>query len=354
MVAWETLFSTRCLRPWAWAIPRTLLRPPPNLNTFKYTNPFATSRITVGSAAVSNFQEITWQDIVDDQLDDGTSASLRVSMPTGNTVTMAAVFAPEVKVNGVQIPIDLKVAAGLLGVDHFNWIQRVTPPSGGSPDFTGLSISRVGPNAGSPAVAVPLVDPIDSPTDSYVLKSLYGTRAFLATDAIPGNNPPQRAAPDDLPFYFNEDCKTNTACGTLDPAAWTSAGSLLFRDSPWTAYGLYPNPAAPATLRFTTELIGVNKDGTYVDTPFHFSWKSNTVRENEDGPNIAGGATYLSGFSVLDTSGLPNYISGGVFDVQASDVPEPTTFVMVIFAATVCYVWREAGRIEKAQQLVET
>ncbi|MBX7074107.1 MAG: hypothetical protein K1X71_13260 [Pirellulales bacterium] len=221
-----------------------------------------------------------------------------------------AEFMPHVHVAGHNVPMRLADVAALFGVDHFNWRQTIVDPPlplGWKVEVEHFDLSR------DPA-SQPRIDPIVRPefsADRYVVTNSQGR-----TEPI---DFPEGFAPDDLPFYYNDDdvVRQGNVLGFVDAPGYGADFNVdrLYRE-------------------FTTELVGVTADGEIRETGVKFMWKSNVVYGPLDGQVVL-----YDG--VFDPSNLPPVVGGEIFDVQVF-VPEPAS--LLLFAVGSCVVLYRASR----------
>ena len=231
-----------------------------------------------------------------------------------NGPTITAQFTPTISIAGVPIPMAVSDVEKLYGVDHFNWIQKVTLPPGWS--------AQIKTGTQTFPTQQPLIDPIVTPLAQYQLTNPAANplaNPFLITN---------KTTPDTLPYYFDE-----TKNGAIDDVrAWNQGTQVSFQDDP--GLGLQNNPDRE-NLVFQTELVGVTVDdmGNVTgekDTHLGFTWESNYVTD----PFVGGiGGVQFGGYlSNLDPSDLPPTLGGGISNVQVFGVPEPSSFVLSILA----------------------
>ena len=190
----------------------------------------------------------------------------------------------------------LAETAAVLGVHHFNWLQRVYVPNRWTVEDTAI-------------VGLPLPQPVIDPNPNAVFSDYrvypYSDPTIGATISL---DSPFR---DNLPYYWGE------PTGQL--ANETDTFELTFFDEPMVdSTWLLPGEK----LRFETALVGVKADGSYLEFPdlgTSFSWTSNSAFDGTGSANLTG---Y---FSTLDNGQLPPVISGGIggltFDIPGTPFP---------------------------------
>jgi hypothetical protein len=101
-------------------------------------------------------------------------------------------FSPHLKVGGIDFPLKLSQAAKLLGVDHFNWRQKITlPPL--------WKVEKVQQNGHRDPVTQPYDDPIVLGAEPavYVITNSSGVEGKVAI--------PASVTLDSYPWYGNDD-----------------------------------------------------------------------------------------------------------------------------------------------------
>jgi len=235
-------------------------------------------------------------------------------------------FTPHVEIGGEDFPVALSDAAKLLGVDHFNWKNRVTIPFTWKAEIdTGTTFVPL-----DPPDTKELLDPIPVRGPSYLLTNLLNDElAPIANDYDKDGN----LDTDDHPFYFAEGIG---GIADVRNPRWTKTDRLVFEDSPG-----FEKDFNPGLLKvfFETELVGVvkNSDGTLSEKPTHlgYRWSSNTIWQGFAGIEPLG---YLSN---VNPSNLGTIVGGGISDIEAfRPVPEPSTGAVALFfgAAASCFL----------------
>ena len=156
-----------------------------------------------------------------------------------------------------------------LGVDHFNWISEITSV----PQQWTLSIVDSRGRKITKRVKLPLIDPIvvSNPANPPHLRiSSAFSRRSADVGGVPG-----AGTNDNLPYYWNE----GSAAGEVDAA--TKANTFLFFDTPRVPSGFFRKNEFEG---FKTRLVGVMKDGSYVDLTqkygplgLEFTWESDVT-----------------------------------------------------------------------------
>lgn len=218
-----------------------------------------------------------------------------------NDVTIEAKFTPHINIAGHDVAMPIDDVALLFGVDHFNWIQTITLPTGWSVRehfFDGT----IGP------VMTTYVDPVPNSLGRYVITAANGYS--WSPELPPGGA-------DDAPFYGNEPL----------PIGPTGMG-IGFHDGP-----TMPIAANPGLLsrHFHTELVGVMADGiSYKSTGVYFDWDCNVSGEGEYSDTDQGGSLRFT------------YVGGSITNLQLT-VPEPSSVAMATIAAfaLAAVAWRK-------------
>jgi hypothetical protein len=288
-------------------------------NGIRWTSGTAGANVTtINRPGVAQVADVTFQyenamDIVRNK------DSLKVLPPSGATID--AVFEP----HGAAGPVDVRDLAVALGVDHFNWKQKVIGVPGSwltAPNRfvrllnTSLNIDKFSPTPklldGTPVsfvepFTVPILDPLTEPHDYVALR--VGGEWYVA----------EHGAVDTLPYYYNE---TDVSPGDKwDSMLWINQSTKMvvmgFEDKPTMGERFY---GQNEFLEFQTELVGVRDDSTELPLGIGFRWKSNAV--NAEKRYIFASFTYTN---------PPPAVSGSVFDVEVFGlVPEPMALALSV------------------------
>ncbi|MBN2295624.1 MAG: tandem-95 repeat protein [Pirellulales bacterium] len=180
------------------------------------------------------------------------------------TPAIEALFTP------AQGALTIDQAATICGVDHFNWLQVLKPPTGWT--------FRVGPTPSDPAAQPPLYDPIENPALFYYIDvpNVYSQPLLvnIEHDAY-------------LPYLDEQ------------PAEWAQSDGLCggylgdftftFRDQPQLALGdLSPSPYVYGLLGFETHLVGIDLFSEVVPNPLFreltgFRWTTDRIYDTSSG-----------------------------------------------------------------------
>jgi hypothetical protein len=211
--------------------------------------------------------------------------------------------------NGESIDIQIApsdVVRLMPGVHHLNWLQTITLPENWS------AVTRVhGEVVGQPQRTY--FDPVPFVGGSYTIRDAAGVEHDV---------PYPDTVPDGAKFYrrVDEALRYQTFHQFND-----QPGAILGKDEP------VPNEVP--TRIFETELVGVLEDlVTPVRTGLKVRWKSNSLLRDLSGKivPISGGIVILD--SVLDPVEYPTeWVSGGIFDVEVFQVPEPSALALAAF-----------------------
>jgi hypothetical protein len=194
----------------------------------------------------------------------------------------------------------LDQTAQLLGVDHFNWVQRIVEKPESwiiEREYPGTDrqLDVLAPGGeGQSAINPGLIDPDTVPGAQVVIFYPDDTKSVVHPEGI-----------DTQPFYL------------LDPPDLEGVSptgfSLPFKDAPrFRAF------APGESVGFETQLVGVKTDGTYAGwggTQSKFAWRTNATTA---GGGVIDAPTYLR---AMQADGAPPVASGGVFDVRIDGGP---------------------------------
>ena len=241
--------------------------------------------------------------------------------------------------------VSLSALASALGFNHFNWHQKIIglpgafisngnrftkwTDVGDLPNgFSTTGSVPLHPNGSAIHMVEPLTVPFDDPppksTETYALYNeaakKWGTFGKF----------------DDYPYYLDEVDSGNSVFRLgvdLNNRKYTDVSSLLFEDQPGNG-GI---PLNGGKLMFSTELVGVNDDGTEFPLGVGFNWASDAEY-----------ATESFQFGLFAHASVPLApISGGVSDVETFGIGVPEPFGLVLLL-TVFWAMIGAGRPSRA------
>jgi hypothetical protein len=238
--------------------------------------------------------------------------------------TVSAVFRPGA--GHPEGPFTLSEAEVVLGIDHFNWLQTITPPGNWVfqtyTDLTGREVATGQPIATLVNENVlkelgRIVDPVVTP------QGQSRREYFIRRDPVDGKGDYRYrkvlsglVATDAADFYLHDDSRREWSTYDEVDGGPKSATEFEFRDGPQFVDWLFAGSVVPS-VAFETVLVGVKKSGesvTYGNST-KFTWRSNAVhKEGNDIPS-GGGVILFAGH----TAGLPAPYAGGIFDVRYDD-----------------------------------